>query len=335
MAKLTTRSALTTLTNNDLFHTVDVSDTTDDPEGSSKKITSQNIKTYMLNNVDISTFNNDVGFTTNTGTVTSVGFTANNYGQISGSPLTSAGTINLSVGTNSPTKNHTLLWNGSNAVWAAQGTSFTFSVASFVDNQASPQLLGTGTWKNVGTITFTATYTNGPATSGSVQITGGVAAWGSALNMGAPNYTGPTTNAATVPYPASPNTTVTFTLTASDGTDSPTSAVTVTFNNNVFFGVSSTASGYTEANVEGLANTVLLTSNTRARTFSVTAGSGEYIIYAYPTRLGTATFTVGGFEGGFQSPETVSITNSAGYTENYYVYRSTNPSLGATTVVVS
>jgi hypothetical protein len=335
MAKLTSRSTLTTLDNADLFHAVDVSDTNDDPQGSSKKITSQNIKNYMLDNVNISTFNNDVGFTTNTGTVTSVGFTANNYGQISGSPLTSAGSINLSVGTNSPTKNHTLLWNGSNAVWAAQGTSFTFSVSSFTSNQSTPRLMGTGTWLNVGGITFTAAYNNGPATSGSVQIVAGVSAWGAALNMGAPNFTGPTASVNTVPYPSSPNTTITFRLTASDGTDSPQSNINIYFNNNVFFGVSSVTGGYTEANVEGLANTVLLSSNTRARTFTVTAGAGEYIIYAYPTRLGTATFTVGGFEGGFQSPETVSITNSAGYTENYYVYRSTNPSLGTTTVVVS
>jgi hypothetical protein len=97
--------------------------------------------------------------------------------------------------------------------------------------------------------------------------------------------------------------------------------------------VSTVASGYTEANVEGLANSEL--SNSRAKTFTVAPGASDYIIYAYRTALGTATFTVGGFTGGFQSPETVSITNASGYTENYYVYRSTLTNLGSTTVVVS
>lgn len=246
--------------------------------------------------------------------------------------LTDLGDVN----TSGQTKNYALLFNGTTWVAAPQGTSFTFSISSFTDNQSSPQLMGTaGTlWKAAGALSYTASYSNGPATSGSVQIISGHSAWTSPLDMGAgTSYQGPTTNTEVVNYPASVGTTITWRLTASDGVDSPTSTVSVAFYNLRFWGVSTTASGYTEANVEGLANNEL--SNSRAKTFTVTAGASEYIIYAYPTRLGTATFTVGGFEGGFESPETVSVTNTAGFTENYYVYRSTNPNLGSTTVVVT
>lgn len=45
---------------------------------------------------------------------------------------------------------------------------------------------------------------------------------------------------------------------------------------------------------------------------------------------------MGGFEGGFDLiTSTLSITNAYGVTQNYRLYRSTNPSLGATTVTVS
>jgi hypothetical protein len=46
MAILPTRNELTTLAGGDLFHVVDVSDTTDNPTGSSKKITAANIKSF-------------------------------------------------------------------------------------------------------------------------------------------------------------------------------------------------------------------------------------------------------------------------------------------------
>lgn len=101
----------------------------------------------------------------------------------------------------------------------------------------------------------------------------------------------------------------------------------------IYYGVSTKTSGYTEADIEGLATSVI--SNSKGRTIVVTAGAGQYIMYALPTRLGTVIYTVGGFEGGFETPETVSVTNVNGYTENYYIYRSTNSGLGTTTVVIT
>lgn len=233
----------------------------------------------------------------------------------------------------SPSKNYALLWNGTAPVWAAQGTSFTFDIASFSDNQTATQEIGTGTFLAIGAISFTASYNNGPATSGSVQITSGTTAWSSALDMGSPNYTGPTVSTEAVSYPTNPGTAIRFRLTASDGVDNDTSDVTITLNNKRFWGVTTKTSGFTEADVEGLAGSEL--SNSGSKTFNSTTGSGEYVLWASRTALGTRTFTVGGFEGGFQSPETVSITNASGYTEDYYVYRSTNSNLGTISVVVN
>lgn len=124
---------------------------------------------------------------------------------------------------------------------------------------------------------------------------------------------------------------VTYTLSTSIGSKT----VTFHFYPNLYWGVSSVANNPTSALVTGLANKQL--SGTKAKTFTVNAGTGQYIYFCCPTRspYGACTFKVGGFDGGFEAAQTVSVTNASGYTENYYVYRSTNQSLGQTTVVVS
>lgn len=224
--------------------------------------------------------------------------------------------------------NYALLFNGSQWVAAAQGTSFAFTIATFADNQSSTIEMGTanGPWLTAGNMTFTATYNNGPPIGSTVTHSG----W-SSLPMTS-SFLGPTSNVDIASYPASVGS-KTWTLTAQKGAETDTEVITINFYTKRFWGVSTVASGFTESNVESLANNEL--SNSKAKTFSLTPGSGEYILYAYPTRLGTATFTVGGFEGGFNSPETVSITNPSGFTENYYVYRSINSNLGSTTVVAN
>lgn len=233
------------------------------------------------------------------------------------------------VSTPAPVKDQVLKWNGTAWVPATYNASFTFSIATFSNTAGATTVeIGTGTWKSAGSFSFSASYNNGPATDGYVSMTG----WSNLTLTGA-GFVGPTATAQDVAYPGSVGGTRVFTLHATDGTTSPTSNSTFTFVNRRYWGVSSKTSSYTEADVEGLANYDL--SNSTSRTFTVTAGPGEYIIFASRTALGTRTFTVGGFEGGFNAPETVSITNASGYTENYYVYRSVNANLGTTTVVVS
>lgn len=125
-----------------------------------------------------------------------------------------------------------------------------------------------------------------------------------------------------------PTTTTTYTLVASDDQSGSTKTTTVTAANQVYWGAAADTS-----TVTSLANKTL--SNTKGRTITVNATSGQYIIYALPKRLGTVNFKVNGFDGGFSAPEEKNLTNASGYSEAYYVYKSTNSGLGDTTVVIS
>lgn len=227
-----------------------------------------------------------------------------------------------------PQVDYEVVWNGTNAVWAAEGTSFAFSIASFTDGQASTIEQGNGVWKAAGNISFSASYTNGPATGGYVSFSG----WAN-LTL-ANTFQGPTVTVSNTNFP-SVGGTVIFTLHATNGTSSPTATITHTFNNDRYWGVTSlSGSVYTSTDVTaGFGNNDLV--NSIPKTFTVNPGVGQYIVYAYPTRLGTATFSVGGFAGGFLPAVTVSVTNASGYVENFSVYRSVNSNLGSTTVVVT
>jgi len=102
----------------------------------------------------------------------------------------------------------------------------------------------------------------------------------------------------------------------------------------LYYGVTVKTDTFTEADIEGLANSEVTNDNTQEWD-AVTTGAGEYMLFAFPKRLGLVAFWVGGFEGGFQNPETVSVTNANGYTEDYYAWRSTNPNLGTKVVTTT
>lgn len=73
----------------------------------------------------------------------------------------------------------------------------------------------------------------------------------------------------------------------------------------------------------------------RKLTFSAEAVEEQYVYYCVPKRFGECSFKVGGFDGGFSLVATIPFTNSSGYTEDYYIYRSDNAALGAVSVSVS
>ena len=124
----------------------------------------------------------------------------------------------------------------------------------------------------------------------------------------------------------------TWTLVATDDRGATsTKSTSITFCNRIYYGVGTQESDFNSDFVTSLSGKQL--SNNKAYDFTVNPTS-QYIYYAVPTRLGTVSFKVGGFEGGFEAPVTVSVTNSSGYTENYYVYRSTNQITGSTSVDV-
>lgn len=117
-----------------------------------------------------------------------------------------------------------------------------------------------------------------------------------------------------------------YTFNASDGQTTATQDVKVDFANWIYYGAASDLS-----TVQQLSSVL---SNEKTRSFTANATPGKYIIYAIPARLGYVAFHVGGFEGGFEPPVDVLLTNASGYQEAYKVYRSTNASLGETLVDV-
>lgn len=126
-------------------------------------------------------------------------------------------------------------------------------------------------------------------------------------------------------------TNTTYTLKATDARNAVAQkSVTINFMNGAYYGKGSVnADGITNEFVQTLTKTL---TNSKARDFTVNAGEGEFIYYAIPHRLGTPTFFVGGFEGGFGLEKTFDFTNASGYTESYDVYKSGNANLGNTTV---
>lgn len=117
-----------------------------------------------------------------------------------------------------------------------------------------------------------------------------------------------------------------------------TKTAKISFHNRICWGAAAIPGTVNSEFLLGLANTEL--SEDKERTINangaveVNAGSGQYIWYAVPKRLGICEFFVGGFNGGFEPAQTVSVTNASEYTEDYYVYRSTNPGLGSPEIVV-
>lgn len=130
---------------------------------------------------------------------------------------------------------------------------------------------------------------------------------------------------------SSVNADVTYTLNATSTNNiSKAKSGTVKFYNGIYYGKSSSTT-YDSTLINSL---IKVLSDSKARTITVNVGTGEYIYYCLPSRLGTPNFNVGGFDGGFDKVKTVSFTNSDGYTENYDIYKSNNANLGNTTIVV-
>lgn len=130
-------------------------------------------------------------------------------------------------------------------------------------------------------------------------------------------------------YPKSFSTNTIITLTASDEETRVAKSLNFTFVNRIYYGVSSSK------NINITTELGNKLQDSPAMTFTVNASQDEYIYYALPIRLGQPKFMVGGFEGGFTVINVMSITNESNYTESYYIYRSDNPNLGTTTVVVT
>lgn len=245
-----------------------------------------------------------------------------------------------------PVKDEVLKWNGTNWVPATYNTSFVFSIGSFADGEGTSQLIGSGTWKNDSAMSYIATYNNGPPTTAYVDMSNNGAAYAREGVMTAPTYLTGTNSDGAVAYPAAKSQYLRFRLYAAYNTETDTEYETaIYFYNYNFYGVNVKDSGYTEANIEGETGYYDTDSS---YSVALNAGAGEYLVYAYPTSYteldegddyeddGGTDFTFNGVAVAMiQDSETLSITNSAGYAENYDVYVSKLANLGNHTFVAN
>ena len=125
-------------------------------------------------------------------------------------------------------------------------------------------------------------------------------------------------------------TTLTFALTASDGSNTCNGNSTVSFMQKRYWGNSSQTS-LNDAQIIAL-NSEFASSRSQSRTVSP---SGEYLYFAYPTSFGAATFTVNGLLNTDWMLDTRAFINASGYSESYRIYRSTNLLTGTYQIVVS
>jgi hypothetical protein len=129
------------------------------------------------------------------------------------------------------------------------------------------------------------------------------------------------------------NKTYTLTVKGQKG-ETATKTGTFTFYNGVYWGAIADGATIDDAAILKLSKEL---RGDRKKTFTANAGAGQRIIYAFPSRYGTPTFNVGGFEGGFYKANAFPImfTNGSQYAEGYDVWLSDELGNGETKVTVS
>lgn len=121
-----------------------------------------------------------------------------------------------------------------------------------------------------------------------------------------------------------------FTLTANDGKIDYSKTITISFLNGRYWGTSS-GDNYDSTFIKSLNKEL---NESISKTFTVDCATNEYIFYCFPSRIGTPTFTVNGFNGGFIKVKTIQFENDCGFIEDYDIWKSSNGNLGNTTVTV-
>ena len=138
----------------------------------------------------------------------------------------------------------------------------------------------------------------------------------------------------TATYSTEFNSNKTFTLSASDGTNSTSANKSFTFQNKVHHGSASIPSTYDSAFILSLNGAL---KGSKGGTYTTTVGAGEYFYIAMPTSFNNSdvlTGKIGGFDTDFGKVATIQHTNASGYTTSYNIYKSTNSNLGSISMVI-
>ena len=140
-----------------------------------------------------------------------------------------------------------------------------------------------------------------------------------------------TVRTATYSTPFSTN--KTFTLNATDGENSVSKSLSISFSHKIYYGSSSTIEDFTSAFILGLSNKKFA-SNYKS-TFDITVGSGEYGYICYPSSWGTiSSWWIGGFEVDTEDCGTIAFTNASGNTTTFRITRTTKSGLGSISIQV-
>jgi len=235
-------------------------------------------------------------------------------------------------------------------------TTFTFTVADFdmSGHGSSTQLIGTGTWKSAGAITFVASYNNGPPDSTIVSIAGTNAPSMTSFSLTGPAFTSGATTA-NISYATAVGGQIKFNLSATKGstTDNENTDQTVTFNNFRAFGSLPNNTSFSSANITTLYNANNDLTNSTSKTITgFTVGSGEFFAYAYRdaisdpstvrcgTGANTLTVAMNPSDATQKTPATTQVasyTNANSFSENYRVIGSKIADITdhSTTIVIS
>ena len=243
-------------------------------------------------------------------------------------------------------RDQVLKFNGTKFVPAAFDATFVFTIADFDMNDNGTELIGSGSWKNAGALTFTAAYNNGPPDGFNGSSEGAPKIQGYVNNSISSSYdmfplsssftTG--TNPMAITYPLTSGHTIKFRLFASAGsdTDNDYTDQTMTFRNQFVYGELSKNNGFNQADIRTLAAANSVTTTDTTRTLSVSVGGSNYLCFAHRTgdtnvaqvRAGSGanllTVAMDRTDQTALTPlkETVSYLNTLGFTENFYVYAS-------------
>lgn len=253
----------------------------------------------------------------------------------------------VDTSSDTPQRDEVLKWNGTNWVPTSYDTTFEFSISSFSDGESTTQLIGIGTWKSIGAMSYTATYNNGPPDNSDVYVGyNSTNYWKSGVigtMDGANSESGD--NDVAVSYPDGKDKYLRFRLSANASTDTDIDNETaIYFRNYIFYGALNKNDSITESDIEGLSTSL---SNDHTNNFSINAGAGEYLIFAHPKSYtyilsgsdyednGTSGFRFNSMTVAMSGSTDVNITNTAGYAEDYAVYVSKLTNLGNSTLTTS
>lgn len=133
-------------------------------------------------------------------------------------------------------------------------------------------------------------------------------------------------------YSSAITTNKTFILTVDDGKNQATASKSISFLPNVYFGASAEGT-YNNAFILSLPSKQL--KGSKAGNYSMNIASNTYGYLAVPKSYGQiTTVNIGGFDTELDDLGVVSVTNESNYTQDYYLYKTTNKNLGNITMTV-